>query len=709
MKTVKKVLIPLISSQIALGSMAVYAQENTNDSINPQASAFFDPISVTQASDRVWNDFTSSLKSAKLKTHLNFPSAHLAQGLGINGSYKIESNQSIAGKYSGVDIWELNLNATSELLGLSKYEKDLGYGFGVNLVRQITFIQQFNDRMSSIARVPYDPVTKLPLTADIFDKKSFNTKTKKEELFIKEGDFISFRAPMIFSIGKGLSREVLSRMGLEAGLSYVISGEFDVHIFRMAGNKVRVKLMAIKDKGFNVNVGTTIIGFNSVGKAILKRIFDLDGLSFAYSQMNSDLFVADYIFNLEKKESRELYNQFVGHKMRFNADVLSEQLQASNPFAKDSTMKNRLIGDLDALNAISLEDQSKQISDRRVMHVNTSHNKTNSEKTGFKMNLLRLAKVSQASTKSISRATVFAQGDITKNNKYILEIASKNFAYELFWLWGERDLNTSSLVLNADDNFNPVNVLGFQITLTKEDSSMTEKDYISLKTRLAYMLPSSVSAKIKWPKWDFTKNGAVNNVYVQQEILLNENLFKTKIDTTQEKIKTELTELIKNYGSLKSQPMGTNLNESPDMIDPRRKAFQNRNYLEAYNWELDIIPNKLFVVMNSNFSVNNRYEAYQELTSQVPLFSELSAPLILKLIPEQYAKDIVMVRLSLSAKKQPPGEIFYPSSEQYFRKNIFRDIVAQTNYILNRTFDLRTYMKETGELLTEEEVLSQYK
>ena len=185
MKTVKKVLIPLISSQIALGSMAVYAQENTNDSINPQASAFFDPISVTQASDRVWNDFTSSLKSAKLKTHLNFPSAHLAQGLGINGSYKIESNQSIAGKYSGVDIWELNLNATSELLGLSKYEKDLGYGFGVNLVRQITFIQQFNDRMSSITRVPYDPVTKLPLTADIFDKKVSILKQKKKSFLSK--------------------------------------------------------------------------------------------------------------------------------------------------------------------------------------------------------------------------------------------------------------------------------------------------------------------------------------------------------------------------------------------------------------------------------------------------------------------------------------------------------------------------------------------
>ena len=704
MQKTKQILIPFLSAQIAVSSFT-YAQENAAQSPSTQNG----PSSISKTSDKLWTDFTSSLKSAKLTTRLDVPTQNLTRGLGVGGSYKIESNQSLAGKFSGVDIWELNLNATSDLLGLTNTEKGLGFGFGVNLLRQVTFIQQFEDRMSSIARIPYDPITKLPLTADVFDKKFLNSKTNKEEFVLNEGEFVGFRAPMTFTIGKNISEDALALMGLQSGLNYVISGEFDVHIFRMARNKVRVKLMAIKDKSTNLNLGVSIVGFNHVGKVLLNKIFDLNLLNFAYNQTDSNLFVADYIFNLDQQEARDLYNQFVGHKMRYNAESFIEQLKTSNPLASNSTIRNRLIGDLGVLNEVAKQDQTKKIAERRIIHVSTGHNETKSESTGFKVNLLRLAKASNKETKSISRATVYAQDDLSKNNKYILEVTSKNYAYELFWLWGERDLNTSSLVLKADDKFNPENVLGFQITRTKEDTSMTETDYLSLKKRLGYMLPSAVLAKIQWPNWDFSKGGVVNNVYVQQEILLNENLFKSKIDITAEKIKAELTTLLKNYGSFKSLPMGNVSSTSPDLIDPRIKAFQNSNYIEAYNWELDLIPNKLFKVMSSNFSINERYKAYQELTNQVPLFSEISALLILKLIPEEYAKDIVMVRLSMSAKKQPAGEIFYPSSEQYFRKNIFRDILGQTNFILNRTFDLRTYIKETGALLTVEEILSQYK
>lgn len=709
----KKLLLPFLAFQMTFAQM-LQAQETelksnepsaTEKSADASASSSQQTIEqISKAADKVWNEFNSALKTASLSTRINAPTQAISKGLNVGGGYRIESNMSLGGKYSGVDVWEINAAVYPELFGM---ENTSGIGVGVSIGRQVTFIQQFNTRMESLLRVPYDPITKLPTKSEVFFKTTKNRETQQPEYVIKDGDFIAFRAPMTLSLGKGFSN-IAGHMGLDVGLNYVMSGEFDVHVFRMKNNQVRVKLMAITDNTATASVGLNLVGFSGIGKVVLKRVIDLNLMNIFMSTQDSDMFIADYIFNLNQPESRELYDQFVGHKMRLvNSDALAIQSKIANFFAEKRTIQNHLMGDLAAINDISKEDSTKSADQKRVIRVSSGQNKTHSDSKGLSINLFKVLKAASQETKSLSKATLHASDDHNKNNKYLLETLSRNYSYKFFWLWGERDFNTTNLLLSANDKFQPTNVLGFQISRVKEDSAMTSEEYKELQQRFNVILPEAMRKDLVWPKWDFSKKNSVNNVYVENTILFTDNLFKADMQITPEKIKSELDLIIRSYGKFKSQPM--NITQDAETRDPRLEAFNRGNYSEAYtdSWEKYVIPSQLGVVLNAAYSAEDRYKAYQYLMTNVPLFSEINGMLLMRLIPQEHLADVVLGKLALSAKNQQAAEVYFPSKQKYETTNVFRDIVYQTNFILNRTYDLRNYMKEDGSIYSIDEVLSQ--
>ena len=712
MKT-KRILLPFLAFQMTFAQM-LKAQETdikANASVDEKSadaaasssqSSTIDQI--TKATNKVWEQFNSALRTAKISTRINAPTQAISKGVNLGGGYNIESNLSLGGKYSGVDVWEINASIYPELFGI---ENTTGLGVGFNVGRQITFIQQFNSRYESLVRRPYDPITKLPLTSDLFFKTTKNSETQQPEYIIKEGDFVAFRAPMSLALGKGFN-EIAKSIGVDVNLSYVLSGEFDVHIFRMKNNQVRVKLMAIKDKTISGSVGVNLVGFNQLGQVVLKRLIDLNLINMAITTQKSDLFIADYIFNLNQPESRDLYDQFVGHKMRLaNIDAISNQAKIANFFAQNKTTNDHLMGDLEKINNVSMEDQKKSNADKRIIRVSSGHNYTESESTGLSINLFRLLKTSTVDSKSISQATLHATDDHNKNKKYLLETLSRNFSYTFFWLWGEKDVNTTSLLLAADEKFAPTDVLGFQISRIKEDSVMSSTEYKDLQNRFNSILPEAMKKNLKWPNWNFSSKDQVNNVYVENTILFTDALFSSDISVSPEKIKAELNTIIKSYGKFKSLPMS--INPDHEMKDPRLNAFNLGKYNEAYtdDWEKYVIPSQLAVVLNARYSTEDRYKSYQYLVKNVPLFSEINGLLLMRLVPENKISEVILGKLALSARGQTASEMYFPSKERYETSNIFRDIVYQTNFLLNRTYDLRNYMKEDGSIYSIDEIMAQ--
>lgn len=710
MKKAKNQLITILmaTSLLPINSFADFNEQSVATSSMGdivEAAKYVGDKSKGSLAEKLWEQAKHQLANTKIKTKVNLPTIELAKGLNAGGGYRIESEKSIAGKYSGIDIWEVNLSAYPELFGI----KNSPVGIGFSASRQITYIQQFDSQKDSLLRVPYDPVSKMPLKSSIFFDKHKNIFTGEQEMILKPGDFIGYRAPMTLSIGKGLGQLASTALGISAsvsaGLSYVISGEFDVHIFVMNNNMVRVKLLAIKDKTKGASLGVSLLGFSGIGELIINKIIDTNLLSMYINKTNTDLFIADYIFNLNKEESKSLYDRFVGSKLHiFNKDVVVQQIKAANPFASDSKIRELVMADLAEINNVSAQDLDKPYADRRVLKLSNAHNESETLSMGSKISLFKILKSQNSTSKTGSKITLFAQNDDSIKAKFKLDAYSQNNNFE-FLVWGDKHVVTNSLLTQTDVTDNPINFTGLQNSRVREDKAFKKKEYDALIEKLKKLLPEAIYSKLEMPNWDFSK-GSVSNAFVQQDITFNENLFKMNSNVSEETILATLKDILANYGKLKSRPLGAKEQNSGEDRDPVMEAYQRGKYVEAYaDWELKLIPQKLAIALNSAYSFKDRYAEFSYLYEKVPLFNELSMVLLLKLVPTEELEKVVIARLVMSAKKQKTVIADYPTTEAFNTSNIFREILAQNAFINDRSYNLRYYLKEDGTQYTIDEIM----
>jgi hypothetical protein len=164
----------------------------------------------------------------------------------------------------------------------------------------------------------------------------------------------------------------------------------------------------------------------------------------------------------------------------------------------------------------------------------------------------------------------------------------------------------------------------------------------------------------------------------------------------------------KQEKALSSLPMGlenklgSNVNEGGDI---RSDYLQLGMYLEAFQQELAIVPNRLSMILNSQVDASSRQEALNELYETVPLYREIQNELLLKLAPEDQLEKVLTVRLVMTAKDQTTLITEFPKTESNMTNNLFREIMAQKGYIDDNSINLRTYMREDGYIFSVKEIM----
>ncbi len=676
--------------------------------------------------NKLWAAAKKSLRNAKVRTKINLPTIEIAKGLNLGGKYGYVSSPSVGGRYSGIDVWDVNLAAYPQLFGMTMPE---GVGAGVTLQREITFIQQFKTQRESLIRVPYDPVTKLPLKSKVFFDKHKNIFTGEIEPVLKSGDFIAYRAPMTFALGKGFGQVAAGHLGLTASLNYTISGEFDVHVFVMDDNQIRVKILAAKATTKGVSAGISLMGFNALGGFVVKKLIDTQLLSFYFNKTNSDLFIADYIFNMNLEEPKALYDTVIGSKMHtFSMSAIKEQILVANPFASDGATRDRMLANLEDLNNMSNSDVHKPYSERRILKLLNAHNESESVSHGLKLNLLKILKFENSESKVGSKITIYANNDNSVKAQFKLDGYNVSNSFEILPalnIWGDKSSTSNTLLTQVDANANPIEFTGLQNTKIREDYTLKKAEFDGLMKRIEKILPAVIYNKLEKANWNFGPKNSVNAARVQQDITFSSDLFKMKSEIKEENIRKVLIDILKHYGTLKSRPMGANQFQSSDEKDWSMEAFQRGNYVEAYghtvekrfggeirisnDWEMHLIPMKLAVALDSRYSFADRYAEFSYLYEKVPLFSEISNVLLLKLLPEADLEKVVIVRITMSAKKQPTLITDYPTTEAFNTSNLFREILAQNAFMNDRSYNLRHYLKEDGSQYSIDEIMIEKK
>jgi len=696
----------------------------------------------------VGEELSDAIKNARLSQKQDFPTIDLLTGKAfIDSKVTAKSNPFIGGKYSKYMVWEVKATVLPELFGLD----NLPFGASITGTREITFIRQFNSQKESLINYWYNPITKLPKNSSVFDKKEkpmienengkpIELKDAPEDYVIRPGDFVGFRAPIMFSVGRGLLTHLTTSKihpQFDFNLNYFVSGEFDIQVFRIDEDHVQVKILAIQDNNFGASMGVQLVGFDRYGKLAFNRLFNTNILSIYYNDRDSDLFLADYVFNLKSAEARKQYDQLVAGKMKLlSLSALEKNFKHADPTQSLEDKKDMILKELDTINELAKKEWDNSLKDlhqKAVLKIVAGHNESNIVNQGFKLNIMRFVGLDSSSQVTTSRIAMMDGYSLNDVSVYLLNSYSKTFSYDWIWLYGETDRTSLDFLVktkkDAQNKEIPNEFLGLRINRTKKDLALTEDEYKRLEFRFNSILPEAIKNKLKFPKWDFTNRNSIKNVFVDQEVYFTNEIFDIHTEEFSENnIREGMLNIIKNTYKLQSLPYGMNGSETDIYTNgPHEKlvACYAQNGTDeaslakkkiAYSYEIENVPKYLASIFSHKTSDNttpeqklkinkDKYDKFQHLLNNVPLFREIAGLLLLKLTPDKELEKFVVARLSMSGRKVQPSISTFPDETAFDKTRVFRSLLDQNGYLLDRSYNLRNFFNEDGNIKTLEQIV----
>lgn len=668
-----------------------------------------------------WRNLKNSITNYNLEISNLIPTGALLQGLSIMPQYERGSDVGetrINNHHSSIDIWKLKVRMNSEFINLQEL-----LGFNLEIGKEVTYIQQYNKKFESILRWPYNPMTKIPLTADHFFKKNSD-----DELVFKEGDLIVFKVPLVLGIDKSLTNLISTYTTIGPGISYSVAGVFNIQIFRMKNNYIRVTIINSFDKtvGGNFRIGVLdsfipgyyVLGFNAVGAIINNNLFNDSLFRFSTAHSNVINHSYDFIFNLNSKEACDQYNKLIGKKFNLfgfrNYDLLRK---SSGIFENKKQISKSLEINFNDLYDISKQDVIKPLNERRIITVSQGESQSDIQTISTEFNLLNFFKYHENSSEN----TTLSQNFVTDENKkegHTFLSSNNNNSMDSFFKWRSREYNHKNMVFTNDEKNQPKDFNFYHAENYTEDRTTTEKEFIKFKDNFLNSLPETVKDKIGWPDW-FTTNKKIHYSSLRKEIFINNKIFKSQIIIGKDKARSVLTDMLKSKTGLTAVPMISKYFKTLDDPEAAESALNNSSNLIKYSTELEQIPQLLATLFSGADILTNSANQYKFLEfhmNAVPLLKEIGIELILKCLEEKDLEKVLFVNIYLSTENFPVTNFQYPvgasleplpTNRTAFKNYVsYNHILGLLNFTNNKSYRLWLYFNQDSSIIDLNKIIS---
>jgi hypothetical protein len=703
---------------------------------------------------RSWSTrFKEQIMGTELKYSLNLPTLSLGD-VDFNLGVQRSSDQSYGkGKYSQADQWNLGVSYNPALWS--------SRGPHLGIAETVTYIRQFENRKDSFCRdLPfYDIRDKVPQKAADFDLAT-NIHA------LKKNDFIEFKSHLTLGIPEFLQK----RIGLTSPFS--VTGMFEVQIFRMDENLVRVRVGTIKDKRGSLGIKYQLFDGGLLGRMSKVELKFLE-------KADSDLLVYDMVFNFDPRlkleneragvqTAADLYDKFIGSQLQMdltgdNLERLLKQARNNNPFnerAQKFLRENmKTIVDISLGDAKALAFNQRSGLGQRVYMINNGNLSSTSMGNGIELNFLRLVSLKLQQSEYESMLTIWdSKNEIAK---YILQGTGRHSSWKVIKLWGDTFETNTNLVMTApkdaelpkpdmtpllsNEHDYPTNkppeeitmpvtdVYGMNISRNVEFKEINKDEAKHIVQKLRDTLTDKIFGRMNWgtktvivdgketkvnilPKWESFESNAQTNVKIRQNIMFKGSLFKRNIVNSPAEVQVRVNEILQikaeNLENLKAKPSAlSGLIEGDDNV-PRveinlangkkkymtmYEALRQRYYLTAYLNDVQYISNGLYQILSSNLT-SEKYKVYNTLTKN-ELFMEIGG-VILMYVAENFLDSDIVIRLSVQASGRDSIIGYYPSREDYDKLRDLTAILDYQNYLSDRSYNLKNYIKEDGSAYT---------
>ena len=178
------------------------------------------------------------IEKLELTTDVELLNSEIIDGVGLGIQYKYELEPSYeAGFFTRADAWKVNSRLNpSTLVRASGLPISLQFEPGA----EIYFVRQFKRQIDAATAIPFTP-KRLPFSAE------------KAIKHLNPGDFISIPTHLNLVLSAGMANQIKG-INLGASTHFILSGKFMIHLFRLANEKVRMKIIATRTRNIGGNL-----------------------------------------------------------------------------------------------------------------------------------------------------------------------------------------------------------------------------------------------------------------------------------------------------------------------------------------------------------------------------------------------------------------------------------------------------------------------
>ncbi len=506
---------------------------------------------------------------------------------------------------------------------------------------------------------------------------------------LKPGTEVRFHVPLNLLFGASYYVPAGTVAYESTQVGKVLSGEYDVFVFRGKDKMARIRLVANRDRDWQEvyqtglgDAGMTQYFPNHILENIVFSIFKLDDL--AKLQINTadrkDIFLADYTLNLSYPEVRKAYNNLFGKALIFKDHRLNSLVwRVANPFNSKADLRNLLISDLTQLEKIYQQDVTTEpvLNKRRVDRNFLGSDTADGGKADqWHIGLGSLFKISEDTSYRVNELTVdkdTENGDVKRNFYIIPEWYSHRRSAKFFNIFLEDKLRSSFMLYKADSHFSPTEfkLMGFNYNLF-ESRYGNLADHMVIR-HFHNELPPAVFSDL--------------HTFLGEHNLLNmEHLLRGVRVTARYFVNENGLESVEHrfYNSTPSQVFGAILYDLATVVrwDQRLRArpsfghigdqrvcvrvlaidkdFYPEDPALRYCSDLIFIAQHLAAIVNTALTPNVRKAAMDGLI-QNNLFREIGPGLMFSLIPpDDYAKSLYVELKFYLPTQVPPVSYFWP-------------------------------------------------
>lgn len=561
-------------------------------------------------------------------------------GLSLEYAYAVESSYK-DGFFSRIDKFKTEAKFKPGDL-ISGFDSPLY--MNLNKDSEIVFVRQFKKKWEAVKAKPYTPL-RLP----------YNAKQAVEKLV--PGDFVAIPSTMSFITGASFGWGINDVAEADAGLYFLMQGQFLIHVFRLQDDKVRLKLFAtgLRETGARGKFETDleIFGIQLVD-GLIKRITQFDLFEFNAGLGRGGQLFLDYVFDLKDPLARKAYDKILSSRNTFkDLSLVMDSIRGTN-------IADRFHSTYIMAETIAREDANKP--NKRVEQVFKG---VNEFKKSFRNIKIGIPLLKYETEKLYARNNLIHENANGDKTKYFFPFAAKGRMKK--YLWGpiktEEEYRRTLFGLAETDYER--NIVPYELGLSTDyaDDKFNENEQRKFMKYFKFMVPKPIRDKIKWGRW--AEGELIRDVKLYFQITLQSEAIEDIKKISWPKFKEKFLAYYAMLKHIEDEELNDKFFTKMRMKMFAKKLYKN---LQKTNGQAKESLEQIFELRNRS------------------LFYKYGIGFFLNMIPEQHLDRFVSVKLNLTAPKLPGISFKYGgvAGDRLYQQ--LRSILAILD---NRTYDLQ--------------------